>query len=511
MSKSRTVKASRNIAVGILSKALLMIIAFMTKTVFIRLLGVEYNGVGGLYTNILSVLAVTELGVGNVLNFYLYGALKKDDKELIRQLVGYFRRVYHIIAFIILTLGICLIPFLKYILNSTLPMEELVMYYILYLINSIVSYFAIYKTSVTLADQNGYLSNVCETIATFIMYGLQIAYLMKFKNFVGYLIIQIFCTILKNVILTIITNKRYPWLNAKTEFQHHFNEKNRIWSDVKATFIYKISSTVVTNTDNILISALVGTVYVGFYSNYYMVITYISSFISILINGIMASLGDLNAEKNIAKSKQMFDIFTLLFSYLGIVSTTCFAIGIQHFIELWIGHQNVMSKWWVVVISLNFYFNTVMSPSWMFRETCGLFKQVKYIFPIEAMLNIIFSVLLGRKYGVPGILISTLIARMISQYWFEPLVVYKKVFQKKYSEFVLGTIKHFIELVICLLISFFITNMIDGKSIAILLIKLVIAAIISFSVTTILCFKTNSYRTLVEWIRNKMGTPDIQM
>ncbi len=470
MSESRTKRASRNVAVGVLSKLIVMIFAFATKTLFIRLLGVEYNGVNGLYANILAVLALSELGVGNVLNYALYSALHNNDTDKVKSLVSYFRKIYYGIALSVSLIGLALVPFLHYIINSELPIKELTIYYILYLANSVASYFVVYKTTVIVADQNNYISSLCEISTTIIMYVAQIIYLLLFKDFLGYLIIQVLCTILKNATLNLITNRKYPFLKHLNANKSILSEedKNRIVDNIKSTFLYKISAVILNNTDNILISIIVGTVYVGYYSNYYMVISYITVFVGIFITGITASLGNLNSENNNEASYRMFNILSLIFSFIGTISACCLINCFQPFVKIWIGQENVMSFSWVIVIVLNLYLNILMNPIWMFRETMGLFKQVRFIMLITAGLNIVFSVLFGLLFGVPGILAATFIAKIVSQYWYEPIVLFKKL-DKPVGLFYINQIKQFLIMLLAVAMSFLLCNLISNGILGVVL------------------------------------------
>lgn len=427
MENSRTQKSIRNISTGVVSKLLLMVLAFSTRTIFIRLLGAEYNGVNGLYANILSVLSLSELGLGNVLNYSLYGALRDNNTDKVRALVQYFKKIYLGIAILVLVVGVAITPFLQFIIKgSTLSNSELIIYYLLYLLNSVVSYLVVYKTTVLNADQQNYINTICSFVATCSMYILQIVYLLIKQDFLGYLIIQVVCTLGINITLNAITNKKYPYLLDKSSIDNKYINKKGIIDNVKATFLCKIAGVIINNTDNILISVIVGTIYVGYYSNYYMVVSYIISFINIFITGILSSIGNFNAENDEKKSYVMFNVLTLIFSFIAAIVACCFWNCMQDFIILWIGEKNLLSMSVVIAIIANNYFTQIMNPLWMFRETMGLFKQVRYIMIIAAILNIIFSILFGIIWGVAGILFATVIARMISQYWFEARILIKK-------------------------------------------------------------------------------------
>lgn len=505
MNESRTKRASRNVAIGLMSKLIVMIFAFATKTLFIRLLGVEYNGVNGLYSNILAVLALSELGVGNVLNYALYSALHNNDTDKVKTLVSYFRKIYYGIALAVSLIGLALVPFLQYIINSELPLNELKLYYILYLANSVASYFVVYKTTVIVADQNNYISSVCEIATTIIMYIAQIVYLLLVKDFLGYLVIQVSCTVLKNALLNFITNKKYPYLKHLSNISTLPEEdKKRIVDNIKSTFLYKISAVILNNTDNILISIIVGTVYVGYYSNYYMVISYITVFVGIFITGITASLGNLNSENDNEASYRMFNILNLIFSFIGTLSACCLLNCFQPFVKIWIGQDNVMSYSWVIVIVLNLYLNTLMNPIWMFRETMGLFKQVRYIMLITAGLNIILSIILGKIFGVPGILAATFISKLLSQYWYEPSILFKKL-DKPVKMYYVTQIKQAAVMIMASVLSIFLCSLISSG-----IIGIIIRAIISAFLSIILVWLFNCKSIAMEHLLNRYIKPIIE-
>ena len=486
--ETRLQKSFRNIFSGVISKVVLMIFAFSTKTIFIRLLGSEYNGVNGLFTNILSILALSELGIGNVLNYSLYQALKQNDEEKIRSVVFFFKRIYRCIACAVFLIGIILIPFLRFIINSELPQNEILMYYVLYLLNSVASYLVVYKTTLIVADQNSYIQSICSTISTVVMYVLQIVYLFFFKDFTGYLFIQVLCTILQNVVLSKIADRRYPYVNHGS-INSDVIDKKQMYQNIKATFMYKVSAVILNNIDNILISTIAGTIFVGYYSNYKMLVTYIASFISIFVTGITASLGNLNAESDSEASYNMFGMLTLIFSFISTVVACCFLNCMQIFIPIWIGPEHVMPYAWVIAIVLNNYMTELMNPIWMFRETMGLFKEVQYLMLITAVLNLIFSVVLGIVFGVPGILIATVLAKLVSQYWYEPKILFEKRFNKKVSLFFVNQIRQVLAGVVACVLSCFICKYIPetifGLSVRVLISALIaIICVFAFNVRT---------------------------
>ena len=196
---SRTENVTKNLAFGVISKVFLLGATFLVRTLFIRILGAEYTGVSSLYSNILSLLNLAELGFGSVLTYELYKPLKNNDEETVAALVLLIKKIYTAIIAVILSVGLLLIPFLKYIVKSDLNQQDLLIYYVLYLADSVASYFVAYRTMVIEADQKRYVINLAEIITKFVMYICQSVYLVVTKDFLGYLVIQVVFTVIKNI------------------------------------------------------------------------------------------------------------------------------------------------------------------------------------------------------------------------------------------------------------------------------------------------------------------------
>lgn len=204
------------------------------------------------------------------------------------------------------------------------------------------------------------------------MYILQLGFLCKYRNFLGYLIIQVACTIFNNLVQNYIAVKKYPYLKNKTIVKAHL-DKRALVGNVKATFLFKVSDTILDQTDNIIISAMIGTVAVGMYSNYYMLIVYLVNIAGIIANGMVASYGNLYVEGNTEKSHTMFKVSMLLFSLYGTVCSVCYICLIQDFIPIWVGRQYLMGNDLVYAIIVVFYLRMVTNTVWIYRSAMGLF------------------------------------------------------------------------------------------------------------------------------------------
>ena len=451
-----------------------------------------------MFSNILSVLSLAELGMGNVLMFYLYSAIKDKDEEYIRYLVNRFKKIYITIAVIVLSIGIALIPFLHIIVKgSDIEQQELVRYYVLYLINSACSYFVVYRIMVINADQKNYIVNVVQTVSTVAMYIFQIAYLLICKQFLGYLIIQVLCTIASNIILNQIALKQYPYLRKKDKINYddYSLGNGELFKNLKATFIFKISDTILDQTDNIIISMMFGTIFVGFYYNYFLLITYIVAIAGIIANGLVASFGNMVAEGDMEKSYDMFKVALLCFAAFGAFCSAAYACLIQEFIPLWIGDQYLMSYDLVIAILLVFYLRMATNTMWMYRSAMGIFKEVQYINLVSAGLNIVLSIVLGKLMGLSGVIVATAISRLITSFWFEAKIVYNK-FTKPVSLYFKQQLKDFCICVGITLVSYYICDHIAIHGFSGLAIRLIIVGCITMIVEYIIYHNSIEFHTL---------------
>lgn len=453
MTVSKTKRASINSIIGIISQIFQMLLSFITRTIFINLLGADYLGVNGIYTNILSILSITELGIGNILIYYLYKPLVKKDNEKIVELLNFSRKAYYYIAFFILIIGLLFIPFLPYIIDSNLSNYNLIKFYVIFLLNAVFSYLYVYKTNLLYADQQTYKISIVNSIIIIFQYITQILILLIFHSYTFYLIVLLLSTFLNNFIASKITDRSYSFLRNKSKLELSNLEKKDIIDDVKSMFIYKVGTVIVNYTDNILISILVGTVFVGYYSNYILVISMINTFISIIIKGISGSIGNLIAEENREKTTEVYYIFIYFFQFVGMVCTSCLLFLLNDFIRIWIGVDYLLDSVTVIVIIVSFYVNCINNQNWIFREAGGLYRNVRFIMIISALINLILSIILGYLYGLPGILISTVIARLLTLCWYDPLVLSNNILDNTFKNYVFKQFKYLCVLICVCFIS----------------------------------------------------------
>lgn len=431
--ESRTKNTTYNLIINVGSQILTIILSFVSRSVFIYTLDARFLGINGLFTNIISLLSLAELGVGTALVFSMYEPLAHHDEKKLAALTMFYKNLYRVIGCVIAAGGLFLFPFLDFFINLDVGIPNVEYYYLLFLLQSVCSYFMVYKTSIMIADQKGYIlqrnTMIINTIATL----TQIAVLLIFKNYVLYLVVIVFFNIFGNYYNSRISQRKYPYINQNVKLDKI--EKQQIWSNIMSMFMYKLGGVVLNNTDNILISKIVGTIEVGFYSNYNLIINKVGNMTSLVFTSLQASLGNLNVDADDKKKKFIFEVLSLASFWIYGFCSICFCMLLQDFIVLWIGPEYLLSNTIMYICVINFYLQGVLYPVWCFRNTTGLFKDTKYTMIIASIINIVASVILGLYWGMAGIFIATILSRVFTNIWYDPYKLFHSYFHSSVKKY----------------------------------------------------------------------------
>lgn len=420
----------KNIYSGIIGQVICLLCSFITRTFFIRILGSTYLGVSGLFGNILTLLSLAELGVGQAIIFSLYKPLAENDNDKIHALMLVYKKIYRLVFWFVLCVGMALVPFLKYIINDFDKYPDITIIYMMYVVNSAASYLFVYKSTLTVAAQKNFIVNKINYAFSLISMLCQLAVLIVFKNFLVYLGVQITATICQNIVIAHKTDKLFPFLKEKKEVYLEKEEKQELKKNVKSLMIYKIGSLALNSTDNIIISAFVGLIKVGIYSNYTLICSSVTSFLTTIFGNLTASIGNLNAVETNEKKAFMFNVINLATFWLYGVCSTCIFCVANSFINVWIGEEYLLTYRELFVIVLNMYVGGMLFAPFNYRQTMGLFVYGKWRPVISAVINLVVSVILCKRMGLEGVLWGTIIARATTNVWFDPYIIFKKGMEK---------------------------------------------------------------------------------
>lgn len=494
---SRTENSLKNMATGVFGQAVTLILQFIYRTVFIQTLGLTYLSVNGLFANIFTVFSFAELGIGQAIVFSLYKPIKNNDVAKTRALLALYRKTYIIIGCVIFLLGVIFIPFLPYLMRGeTEGIENLYTIYLIFVFESGISYFFSYHQSYLSACQKQYYLNVANCIFGIFREIVRIALLITVKKYIPVLVVGTLLGVLQNVWFAGRIKKMFPSEFAIKGEKLEKEEKDEIFKNVKALMIYKVGTLALNSTDNIIISAVVGLAWVGLYSNYSILVVSVSSFISILFSSLTASIGNLNAGNDEKHKKRIFDVTNLMTFWFYSIASVCFFVALTPTVTVWLGSEWCLDRITVAVISLNVYVAGMLYTPFNYRQTMGLFVYGKWRPVISAVINIVVSIVLGHFWGLKGVLLGTAIARLTTNSWYDPYIVYKKSFKKSSSEYFVKYFYYFVLLLIGGGVGLFISEIKLLGGIFDILIHCVLCALIMSGIYLVLFFKTEEFKYL---------------
>ena len=501
--RTRTEYSILNIATGIGGYILNTILGFACRMVFVRCLSADYLGVNGLFTNILTMLSLTELGIGSAIGYALYKPLAENDEEKIASLVKFYQRAYHIIGIVVACVGLALMPFLNIIIQEKPAISESI--YLLYLINlfnTASTYFFSYRSSLLVVAQQNYIVSGLNYIITILQSILQSLFLVITHNYLGYLMIQTAGTFIYTVAISTIAGKRFPFIKAKNIRPLPREERQSLFNNIRDLTIYKISGLLVNSTDNILITFFKGLATTGVASNYTLLVNTLNSLLNQVFNGLTASVGNHNATESDEKKFEMFSFLNLMnfwifgWAALGIVFCS------TDLVRLCFGNEYVLSISIPLVMALNFYTVGLQNAVWTYKQTMGLFHYGRFLQIITAILNIVFSVILGYKCGVFGILFATFLARLFTNLWYDPYAVFVYGFGKSPMLYLVKYIQYLVVLGIAAGVCYIVLTPIHMPIFAQIILKILLCSIICNMIFYIIFRKTQEFQKVKEIAKN---------
>ena len=504
MKESRTAYAGKNVISGMMAKVLLIVLEFVSRAVFIKYLGEELLGINGVFANIIQILSLAELGMNNVVNFSFYKPIAEKDTQKVTRLIKFYKKIYNFIAISVLVIGLLVVPFLDYIVNTTIKVDNLSVIYLVFLADTVFSYLFVYKATLLRADQKGYILTKYEMISNVVRVFLQIAAMYLFGNIIIYLLIKVIVSVVTNGISAIKAEKEYPYIK-NDEGELDKKEKTEIFNTIKSGFIYKIAGILLNSTDNVLISMILGTIWVGYLANYNTIITGLSSFYAVIFTSLTASIGNLVVLEAKEKKLEIFEIMLVVSSWLAIVFSVCLFVLSGEFVTLWIGEKFILDDGVVLAKVLMLYLSCSLQPLFCYREALGLYRKTKYVMLAAAVINIVLSIVMGYMFGLAGILFASIIAMLLTYLWYEPVILYKECFEIGSKVYFVQRIGEVISMLFALVVLNYVNTFIPATT----WITWFIKAVVLFVIINIYCWllfrKSNGYTYILNKIKEKMS------
>ena len=431
MAEGRLKNAKRNIVGALGQRVVSLIFPFVLRTVMIYYLGALYMGLSGLFTSILQVLSLAELGIGEAMIFSMYEPIAQNDIKKICALLNLYKKIYKMIGLGVLIIGLGMIPFLQQLISGTTPADvNIYVLYIIYLMNTVVSYIMYgYKSSIFIANQRYDIKNKISMVTSGLLYCLQIMIVVITKNYYLYCILIPIITIIDNVLVNTIARQKYPELYAKGTVEQDL--KNDIKKRVVGLFIYKICGVFRNSFDSIIISAFLGLVILAKYQNYYYIITMITGIMGIITSSVTAGIGNSVVTETVDKNYNDFNKFQFIYMWIVSWCTVCLFCLYQPFMKLWVGANLMFSDNIMVVFCVYFFTSQMGNICFTYRQAAGLWWQDKIRPLIEAIVNLVFNIILVQYIGVVGVLLSTILCLVLINCVWGTKILYKYYFTKE--------------------------------------------------------------------------------
>lgn len=444
MQRSRSEYSIINILTGFGGYFANTVMGYICRMVFVRCLSAEYLGVNGLFTNILTMLSLAELGIGGAIGFALYKPLAEDDTEKIASLMRFYGKAYKIIGCVVALLGLLMMPFLNVIItNQPNIKENLYVIYLIYLFNTASTYFFSYRSALLTAAQRNYIVLGINYAITILQSIIQIPVLLMTNNYMAYLIVQTIGIFVNNIIVSWWAQRDYPYITKREVKPLSTDEKKGLFVNVKALTLNKLSTILVNNTDNIVLTYFSGLVSVGVVSNYVTLMNTLTSLTSQLFNSLTASVGNLNAIESDEKKYSFFQILNLSNFWIFGWGAIGIAFVTGDIVKFCFGEEYVLGISIPLILAVNFYIVGMQNAVYAYKNTMGLFRYGQYLLLLTATINLALDIVLGKTMGIFGIYLATAIARITTNAWYEPYAVFRyglKVsplsYLKKYFEYI---------------------------------------------------------------------------
>ena len=494
MKSERKKNSIKNIIGSMASNIITIIIGLIAQALFIKILGSEYLGLNGLFSNIITMLGIVELGVGNAIIYNLYKPIAENNIEKIKSLMKFYKKSYMIIAFVVAIIGIAIIPILPFFVEDVSVNINIIIVYLLFLADVVCSYLLSYKRSILYANQKNYIINIIHIIYTILLNTFQILVLYLTRNYYYYLVIKIFMRVFENSIISIIADRKYPFINNSADNLDKETEKD-IFTKVKALFFHKIGSFAVLGTDNIIISKYLGLITVGLYSNYYLIINAIQTVFGQIIISFTASIGNMLVTESKQKCYDVFKKIRFFNFWLATFASCSVLIIMDSFISIWIGDEYILPLLVLEVLVFNLYQKLMRNSYMSFKEAAGIYYEDRFVPLIEATLNIVVSIVCCKLFGLAGVFVGTVISGLALWCYSYPKYVYKRLFDRSYIEYAKETIGYIILFVLIASGTYYLSTIINFSNIYL---EFISNAMISLIVPNILLFiiffKTDNFK-----------------
>ncbi len=505
MKLERSKNAARNMVFGTISKIYNLIVPFIMRTIMIYTLGMAYTGLNSLFSSVLSVLNLAELGVGSAMVFSMYKPIAEDDTKKLCALMRLYKIYYRVIGLVIMVLGLLITPAIPYLIKSDVPPD--INIYVLYLMNlfmTVLSYWLFaYKNCLLFAHQRNDIGDKIGYVINTVKYVAQILVLVLFKNYYVYILVAMFMGVVSNIVTAVVVDKLYPQYKAVGELSK--SEVRNINQKVKDLFTAKIGSIVINSSDTIVISAFLGLEALALYQNYYFILSSVYGFVALITGSSLAGIGNSLVTESREKNFKDLKTFSFIISWISGFCVCCFACLYQPFMELWVGDKNLLSYGMVILFCIYFFVQQIQGLLLLYKDASGMWHEDKFRPLVTALANLIMNIVMVQFWGLYGILLSTILSILLIGMPWLLHNLFTTLFRTSPVRYIGRLLLYALIAVVSCAMCIFCTGFEFSSIILTLFVRLVICGIIPNVIFFVLFRKTDEFKSFVNIICGLTG------
>lgn len=491
---SRVQNAITNTFFGIGVKIYQAVLPFIMRTVMLHTLGIGYLGLNGLFSSILQVLSIGELGISGAIVYNMYEPVAKKDTKKLCALLRLYRLLYGLIGLTVLLLGLAMIPALPRLISDEVPPDiNIYFLYIMYLISTALSYSVFsYRSSLLEVHQRNYVINRINLATMTVQFVLQIVLLLLLKNYYAYIITQFAVQIVNQIAVYLSAKKYYPEIKPEGKLDRQL--MNAVFHKVKGLIFGKISGIILHASDTIVISMFLGLTALALYQNYFVIITAIVGLISTMMVGSLAGIGNSLVTETKEKNYHDFRRFTFIMAWIVCVCTNCFLVLFQPFMTLWMGEDKLLSMSMVIMFCLYFFIYEYNQLFNLYKDAAGLWYEDRFRPLITSLTNLFLNLFFIERIGIYGILASTIISIVFVGMPWLLRNLFSMLFERKMSDYLKELLKYVAVTVLSCVISYYSTYLLNMGGFLGLFVYAVLAVSISCGIFVIAFGRTAYFK-----------------
>ncbi len=420
-----TEKIYINTVISFVSKIILLILGFISRKIFLNYLGEELVGLSAVYSNLLDLLNISELGIGTAVQYKLYEAIASKNTRKINQILYESKKIYYVIGTTIFLISIIMTLKLDFLVGQlTFSLMLCRISFLLYASGISVGYFWVHKRLFLQTNEELYLVNLADTTINIMVSIVRIIVVIVTGDFLCYVSLSIVQAVLSNIFINIICKSKHPDITA--EKPEPCAETVNLNSDLRYVIPLKVSNYIYKSTDNVIISRFLGLVQVTLYSNYMMIVNYMRLFYDQLMNIIQISMGIyLNEVNSKAAIRNKIEVLNLINYFISSICLVVIGFLSSPFIKQWLGEKYILPTVTSWILAADIFVFMGYQPLSIVYNVTGRFREDRNVTLCIAICNLCISLICVPKYGITGVILGTLISDIISYIYRTYIIMYQ--------------------------------------------------------------------------------------